>query len=36
MRHRDVPAGHVRSPLQPLDEETAAEVRTLVDGVVQE
>jgi len=31
MRHRDVPAGSVRSPLQPLDEETAREVRSLVD-----
>ena len=34
MRHRDVPAGQVRSPLQPLDEGTAAEVRALVDEVV--
>ena len=34
MRHRDVPAGQVRSPLQPLNEGTAAEVRALVDEVV--
>jgi len=31
MHHRDVPAGHVRSPLGPPDAETAAEVRSLVD-----
>ncbi len=34
MHHRDVPAGHVRSPLQALDGETAAEVRGLVDDVL--
>ncbi len=34
MRYRDVPAGGVRSPLRPLDEETATEVRALVDGVL--
>jgi 4-hydroxy-tetrahydrodipicolinate synthase len=31
MRYRDVPAGSVRSPLQPLDGEAAREVRALVD-----
>jgi 4-hydroxy-tetrahydrodipicolinate synthase len=34
MRHRDVPAGQVRSPLQSLDDGTAAEVRGLVDDVL--
>lgn len=34
MRYRGVPAGSVRSPLQALDEETAREVRALVDEVL--
>ncbi|MFB6233465.1 MAG: dihydrodipicolinate synthase family protein [Haloarculaceae archaeon] len=35
MRYRDVPAGQVRSPHRPLDEDAAAEVRSLVDGVLE-
>ena len=34
MRHRDVPAGRVRSPLQSLDGKAAREVRGLVDDVL--
>lgn len=34
MRHRDAPAGHPRSPFRPVTDETAAELRELVDRVV--
>jgi len=35
MRYRDVPAGHVRAPHEPLKGDAVDEIHSLVDGALQ-